>query len=53
MNPSTFKEVEVTSFFDVNLGEVIELPKFDFTTITIENMRTLGCSCKEEKQRTT
>ena len=35
-SPSTSKVDQVTSYGDINLNEVIVLPKYDLTTITIE-----------------
>lgn len=40
-SPSTSKVDEVTSYGEIKLDEVIELPKYDLTTITIEKMNIL------------
>lgn len=49
-SPRTSKVDEVTSFVDVNLDEVIQLPKFDFATITIEQMRILQDPLAKKKK---
>ena len=36
LSPRTSKVDEITSFVNVSLDEVIELPKFDYETITTE-----------------
>ena len=51
MSPSTSKVDEVTSFGDVNLAKVIELPKFDLATITIEQMSILQDALAKKKNQ--
>ena len=51
LNPITSKEGKVTSFVDVNMVEVIELPKFDYATITIEKMGILQEALEKKKYK--
>ena len=48
---NTSKVGEGTSYGDVNLDEVIELPKFDLATITIEEMSILQEALARKKHQ--
>ena len=50
-SPSTSKVDNVTSYGNINLNEVIVLPKYDLTTFTIEEMSILQDSLARKKQQ--
>ena len=50
-SPNTSKVDEVTSFSDVNLDEVIVLPKFELAKITIEQMIILQNALARKKHQ--
>ena len=50
-SPNTSRIGEGTSYGDVKLDEVIELPKFDLATITIEEMSILQEALAKKKNQ--